>query len=271
MKKLFLSLLLFLITAPCFAGVPQILQTMERRNLVAAETIREGYQVYAGTEAALRFASVDGGAMVDGFVSAEALALFDGNNLLEIYDSASKVMKAYPVVGTGETLGDALNVSNCANSGFDTFSDTSPTGFTAAEVSGTAIAGTADEILFTGGCLYKATFNLAKTGGIFPTSSSGVALGGALWGNAYTTSEGANTHYWTSLNSDLGVGVYQFYIITNSTSFAVSSLAVKKVTAPSASGATLFNSKGGATQNILYKDSAFSTTGPHTMRVYKVY
>lgn len=215
--------------------------------------------VYRGSVSGLRISSVATGAFVDNLPSAvtDLAAADPGNYLLEIYDATGKVLRGYlSSVGDGEDLGAALNENNCTNVGFDTFTDASPTGFTAAEVNGTAAAGTADEIVIFAGMLFRVTYVMAKTSGVFPTGVAAASVGGALWGSSQQSVEGANTHYFTA---NLGnVGVYEFYVSNSATSFSVSSLAVKLVTGPSADGCTIVSERGGATANFAYKNTSFT-------------
>lgn len=156
--------------------------------------------------------------------------------------------------GSGETLAEASNVSNCINSPlfpFDTFGDASPTGFSAVKnTTGTKRAGTADEIVVVTGELWKLYCFLTVNSGSVPLWAFRTSFGGTnLSTTLPTPSAGANTIYRTTIISDTGVVEI---LATSNVDFVISNLAVQKVLTPSATGVTIVNAKGGTTFNWLF-------------------
>jgi hypothetical protein len=207
----------------------------------------------------LRISSVDGTAFIDG-ANASVTALADGNHQIEIYDASNRMLRGVlKAAGTSEGLGDALNVSNCVNiGGFTTFDGVSATGFHAVkEVESIGRCGVPDEINLTENALYKVAFTGALSSGTVPYSSLRTNFTATSMGETTNLVVGDNTYYrtWASATT---VGVLEFSMIAGSaTDFTVSSLAVKQVTAPSSSGATIVSAKGGETYNWAYKNSSF--------------
>ena len=127
----------------------------------------------------------------------------------------------------------SLNVSNCANTSFNTFDTASPTGFHAINNdAGTDRAGTADEIVFVLGKKYLIEFDITLTSGAYPYYMARDAIGGNN-----TTSQGStqisSTHTSVIVTCTLAAtGLIEFISYEN-TEFTISNLVVKKV------GATL--------------------------------
>ena len=215
--------------------------------------------VHRGTATGLRISAVDGTAFVDN-AGATIPTYADGNHQIEIYNASNRMLRGVlKAAGTSEGLGDALNVSNCVNIvGFTTFDGASATGFHAVKgVDSIGRCGVPDEINLTGNALYKVAFTGALSSGTVPYSSLRTEFTATPMGETTNLVVGDNTYYrtWASATT---VGVLEFSILQGSaTDFTVSSLAVKQVTAPSSSGATIVSAKGGETYNFGYKNASF--------------
>ncbi len=143
---------------------------------------------------------------------------------------------------SGERYGSAQNTSNNQNGTngggvsniYNTFSGVSSTGFTAVCLgSGYCIAGTAQQISYTSGALYLASFNISLVSGALPTGNfrQGIGSGTSILTSIPVTS-GANAEYCTATTTMTGVwylGQTQY----QASSFALSGLTVERVTAPS--------------------------------------
>ena len=207
----------------------------------------------------IRLSLVNGTAFVD-FSAPGALNYLNGK--LTLTDSAGKKAIGYiKAAGTGETLGDALNTSNCVNSAavpYNTFDGASATGFHVVNTDASAkAAGTADQIPLVSGVLFKKTFTITLTSGTAPAISYRDALGGgSIYGGAiWNSAAGANTRY--SCINGTTTGVVQFQN-TAAAEWAVSNLSVTQVLTPSATGATITSTRGGATYNWASIESGFN-------------
>jgi hypothetical protein len=168
--------------------------------------------------------------------------------------------------GSGESLGTALNVSNCANLSYDTFDGASSTGFHAISTgtSPSRVAGTADEIVFTLGALYKSSFDLTLTSGTAPTVLEKANLGGSQLGGFVNSVNGANTKYSTITTSATGVLQFQNASIAE---FTVANLAVKKVNSPSATGVRIVDAQGSSTYNWTSNDGLDANSASYTLTI----
>ena len=162
------------------------------------------------------------------------------NDTLKIYDSSNRLLEVVVTgKGTAETLGATLNVTNCVNHApypYDTFDGASAAGFHAIRsTAGIKLAGTADEIVFVAGGLYKAAYSFTLTSGTAPVSvaARGINDTNIVNSTIYTVIAGANNYYFTA--SESTTGVVEWYNTAN-VEFTIASLAVKQVTAPSATG-----------------------------------
>jgi len=186
----------------------------------------------------------------------DVTALADGSHLVEIYDASGRMLRGYlGAAGDGEDLGEALNVSNCANLTYDTFDGVSPTAFHAIEIGSAGAGGTADEIAFVANGMVKVSFTATLTSGQAPHITQRRSLGSTSIGSQVQAVAGANAIYATL--TEANTGVIQF-ANNAAAEFTIADLAVKQVTAPSADGCTIVSAKGGATQNFSVKDASFT-------------
>lgn len=127
-------------------------------------------------------------------------------------------------------LGSAMNVSNCANSDYTTFSGASATGFHAeSDGGGTHECGTADEITITAGKYYIATFDMTLNSGTAPECifATALASGDVVEGGFLTASAGSNGMIFRADTST--TGVFEFRNVSTATNFDISNLAVKEI------------------------------------------
>jgi hypothetical protein len=199
-----------------------------------------------------RLSLVDGTAFVD-FSSAGTLTPYL-NGRLTVTDSAGKKAVGYlKAAGTGEMLGDALNISNCVNVSYDTFDGASPTGFHAIKsTAGNKISTTAIEIPFVAGALFKTTYTVADgtISSVAPRNASAATIGPSAVGAI-----GDNTNY-ACVTETVTRGLY--FISTANVEYTLSNLAIKKVTAPSITGATITSTRGGTTYNWASVEAGFN-------------
>lgn len=207
-----------------------------------------------------RLSLADGKAFVD-FSLAGLFAPYL-NYRITVFDSSGCFIIGYvKSIGTGETLGDTLNVSNCLNmaSPFDynTFDGESATGFHAVNTSGAIkIATTADELALVAGGLFKPVFTLTLTSGQAPSTSFRDSFGSANLGrNAVLSTAGANSYY-TTLTASV-TGLLRFDTMLNS-EYTVADLAIKQVLTPANTGVTITNTPNGSTYNWESIDSGFN-------------
>jgi len=162
------------------------------------------------------------------------------------WNNGTNTLAMYPVAaGTGETLGDALNVSDCANLSYATFDGASATGFHA--IAGAAQAGgTADEIAYVAGKLFKMGATLAVTSGSNPNWSFRSALSAAsstnlIGFNSTMGVAGVKTVYGNPDTTTTGVINFRS---APPSEFTISGLYIKNVTAPDSSGFTCSDLSG---------------------------
>jgi hypothetical protein len=221
-----------------------------------------GYQnkiVYASTVTGLRLSTVDGAALVDA-LPAGAVAVLTGQEIIEIYDSANKVLKGYPVVGTGMTYADPVWSDDMADDGtadytpFDstlTF-DTDHYVWTRTTLSW----GWWRSLLAKDYSLYE-TIITAKLGTI---AAASLTCYPGFTQEQHITADYANyTFYYTSPDVAGGdrIGIHTVSGIDGQT-ILLQGYTVKKVLSASASGANIFSTLGGATQSFSYKQSGFA-------------
>lgn len=220
-------------------------------------------QVYSDTISGLRISAVDGTAFVDAAAAITGYA--DANHLLEIEDSAGKVLSGVlSAQGSGETLGIEL----VTNGDFSAWTGDNPDGWGVVE-DGDASSNVTEHI---DGCqiirseggpatayqnivgykkLYYHATSIDSLTGTFVLGISGV---GPSQKFTYATA-GAKTGYKTALSS----GAVQFQLYANYPCNAVvSSTSLKQVLTPSTNGATLVNEIFGSTENVVSVDDGFA-------------
>lgn len=149
--------------------------------------------------------------------------------------SAGNTLKVkVSAAGTGETLGDTLNISNCENSSFVTFDGASSSGFHAVSDASAQRGGTADELAFIQYGLYKTVYTATLTTG---TSNASLrsALTGTLNTNLNANVSGSNSFYTTWPDASTN-GVVSFRSVSTVSEFTIADLAAKQVLTPTATG-----------------------------------
>jgi hypothetical protein len=212
---------------------------------------------YRGTVTGLRISAVDGGgtesggAFVDG-ANASITALADGAHLIEIYDSANRMIK-----GVLKAAGSAegLDVELIGDPAFDSDAYWLKTEVNWTVLGGKAIAVAVDnghavykQISNTVGALYKSVVICdAYTEGTFGIQVCGITVPftGTGTKTAYRTSAG-DTSFGINSTTDFPKLTASFTDIT-----------AKQVLTPSTSGATIVSAKGGTVWNFSYKNTSF--------------
>ena len=168
-----------------------------------------------------RLTGSNGTVYIDGFTS------FTGS-IDNISVKELQVLGSDLVTNGSFTLGADLNVSNCVNGNYGTFSGASPSAFTAANAaSGTRYASTPDEISFVSGQKYVVTFDLTISSGVAPFHTLTNALGGggiADEGDVLAVS-GANAFEFTANSTT--TGTVFFYNSASIADYAITNLSVK--------------------------------------------
>ncbi|MCK5134881.1 MAG: hypothetical protein KAR19_03775 [Bacteroidales bacterium] len=157
------------------------------------------------------------------------------------------------------TDGNDLNVSNCVNLSFDSFSNASPSGFEASDTGGgSALAGTADEISYINTRKYKTDFFIALNSGTLPKYAARTALGsGDIAGEGFKDSvSGINSWIFTS-NADT-IGVISFFNNNVAVDFALSVLSIQTYyDTPIPPDMSTVNAQGIPQQDIFGNDLVF--------------
>jgi len=130
-------------------------------------------------------------------------------------------------IGTS-AYGPVMNVSDCVNSDYTSFSGASPTGFTA-ESNGSSVhnAGTADEIVVSIGTELLVTFTCTLNGGVLGLLKFVDSLGFDYESNIENVTEGVNSHTLTSAMA--GTGQVEFSHSSTATNFTISNLSVREI------------------------------------------
>ena len=126
---------------------------------------------------------------------------------------------------TGNGNGANLNVSNCENRGYTTFTNVSPTSFNAAIASGSVGAGTADEIVITSGLYYRVSFNIVVNSGMAPLIRLRQTLSTTTISNIIATS-GSGSYVLYLKATESTTGVLNFYT-SGETDYQITNLAIK--------------------------------------------
>lgn len=198
--------------------------------------------VYKGTITGLRISAVDGTAFIDN-AGATIPTYADGNHLIEIYDSANRMLKGVlKAAGTSATEGSDSARTFVAETGTPTIAGDQIT-------FSNALEGVKESDYWINGGLYLVDWSI--------TSHSGI-------GNFYLFGGGLAT---TGI-SKAANGNYTSYITSNSVNLRIVSgfgcsgittiNSIKQVLTPSSSGATITTLKNGDVYNWSYKNSSFS-------------
>lgn len=204
--------------------------------------------VYRATLSGVRFSTVAGTSFLDN-AGATVPTFADGLHSIEIYDSAGRLLKGVlSAAGTEETLDSEKLTGPWANSATHPYETFASVAVDITAVNTTVYGRTASNAMTnTLGELYKYTGALTLTSGQAPTLALGVDSSGFSTGSAQAVlSAGANTKYLTCPDSTHD---YLGLINTSAANFAIPDGSLKKVLAPSTSGAVIVSEKGGATQN----------------------
>ena len=211
------------------------------------------------TLANTRLSLVNGTAFAD-FSASGTLAPFL-NHRLTVYDSAGKKAIGYiKAAGTGETLGSTLNVSNCINSvgySYATFDGASASGFHAVGSGATSSGGTAKEIAYSSGGLYKVVYTYTKTSGGNVYSAPAQENHLTVIGATTTKSVSGSAVGYTVVTATVTNGTWK-WSTASAVEFAISDLVIKQVLTPSATGATITSTRGGTTYNWASIESGFN-------------
>ncbi len=238
MKKYLLIIVFLLVSVEAFAWLPPLAQKV----------------VYRGKVTSLRLSLINNTAFIDN-AGATIPTYADGNHLIEIYDSSGQVIKGFlSAPGVGESLGGEL-VDAWTNSGYETFT-----------VAGTDIVQAINTVGTTGRAYKGTTISVGALGKTVVTGftlNSGAAPILFLGASNESLSGGYNNYislavrtvYYT-ITAIVGpyVGVKNS---SSATDFAMTGYSYQQVTAPSTSGATIVNTKGGAVQSFAYKSPTF--------------
>ena len=214
---------------------------------------RSSLNVYRATATGLRFATVDGGALVDGLPAGlVALNIADGNHLLEVYNPVTgHVLKGVmSAAGDGQDLAGELitDWTNHPVLGYDTLTKNADTRIIDSAVQNESIGIVyTPEMTVASGSLFYLSMTVGLNDGktippTFRTCSAVAEVDGVLL--AVVTAEGANTYYRTSLGLD---SIVLFYTDGDASFDLTPSL--KLVTGPSTSGSLIVSAKGGAVRN----------------------
>jgi hypothetical protein len=211
------------------------------------------------TQANMRISAVDGTAFID-FTAADVLTGKLGN-LLVVKDSSGRTIQGWiKSAGSSETLSDTEQVVNgdfSASTGWNV-----GTGWAIGSgvATGTTLPGN--------GGLYRTvdddSLKLLKVTIDVPTCTAGnmrISYAG------YVKTQTANdSYYMTGATTS-----QQVYLGATGFSGTIDNLSIKQVIAPSATGVTIVNSKGGSTYNFAAKNSSFNynDSSGYTYRIYK--
>ena len=242
-------------------------------------------QVFSGTVEGMRISAIDGTSFIDN--AAALTAYYDGHHLIEIEDSAGKVLTGVlKAQGTGETLGSEL----VTNGGFETLDGGSPVFENWLDLAGGSSTVTASEDSYAG--TYAASLNFDASGNYALIGQSDLYEEGKLYQNSFfaktTATPGTMRVYGSGIVNVTLTTSYAEYspYITGmagshsiafnregsaghaSKSFLIDSVSLKQVLTPSTLGATIVNTINGATQNFLTKDADFTyNAASYTVRV----
>lgn len=252
-RLLFLIVWLSLIASTAFAGPVQTMMMMDKPWGGGNSQV-----VYAGTITDLRISAVDGGGTENGgaFIDnagATIPTLADGNHLIEIYDSANRMIK-----GVLKAAGAAAEVlaNNPAHLATLRLVDD---GWTILAGLPTIIDNDSFSTPAANAGILKTT-NVLSNKALYKSSYAGSTTAGGS-----NITDNANTIVLATLNqSDIyktnpsfGVRV-AIWNLTSPGTTDVTSITVQQVLAPSTSGCTIVSQKGGTTWNFTYKNPSFT-------------
>lgn len=209
--------------------------------------------VFRGTITGLRISAVDDTAFIDN-AGATIPTFADGNHLIEIYDSSNRMIKGVlKAAGSAETLDSELLINGNFSSDVGWAQGTS--GWLIAGDILTAITSVGNvyrpgnDIASTNNALYKLNMDVVRTGG-----SVGFGLRNIFDDTQEFSSNGNKSSYVVSN------GAATTIVIRTVSSFSgtIDNASVKQVLAPSTSGCTVVNAKGGTTYRFSYKDASFT-------------
>ncbi|KKM16303.1 hypothetical protein LCGC14_1687220, partial [marine sediment metagenome] len=149
---------------------------------------------------------------------------FDSTSFVE--GNWQSLMNKYGYAINVDDLVD-LNVSNCENSNYSSFSNATPNGFDAeSDGNGTQFAGTADEISIVDTQKYVVTFNLTLNSGTAPGLVLQTAIGGENLASSTSSVAGNNEVEFTATGTT--TGVLSFFNISTTTDYEITNLSVQK-------------------------------------------
>ena len=225
--------------------------------------------VHSGTAGAglARLSLVDGTAFADPNIGEDWSNFQVEPHLLVLQDPTGKTVGGFVLAGgTGETLGAELINANPDNRTF-----ASDTGYWAKGAGVTISAGTANWLsgaylfranLTISGALYRTTYTLSA----YVSGGFGVWLGDGITYGVRHTSDGAKTDYTTSTGA--GTTAYYGFIAPGPLTVSMDNVSLAQVLTPSATGVTIRNTRAGAVQNWLWKDTGFNPNAALAFRFY---
>lgn len=210
--------------------------------------ILEDGMVFQATITGLRISSVNGTALIDN-AGAVIPTYADGNHLIEIYNAARTTMLkgVLKAAGSGETLGEE-KITTWTNNGYETLTLDGSDIDSAIETGGASSTAYNDYGTSESGKLYKlviGAFTKNSGGSVRYHMGSNTTGLGQIAGIYFTAAAGE--YYRTSV----AISRYHGFRTDVNSNWTATGISEKQVTAPSTSGATIVNAKGGTTYNWL--------------------
>jgi hypothetical protein len=193
-------------------------------------------KIYTGV--ALNAATVAGGAFIRSASGPILFADFIGRTIT-VSDGTKKAVGYVGPAGTGEVLGDEI-VDSWTNVSYETLTTTGSTITSAVNTTGTGIC--YESAAITAGWLLKLEYTLTLNSGGLHNIRFANDTGLNVPAIIYTSVEGVQTAYRCMGNNYTYLG----FRGSSTADFAVSGFSLKRVTAPSASGCWVVNSREGA-------------------------
>lgn len=205
------------------------------------------------TRANLRLSTVNGLAFVD-FSAAGALTPYIGCRLTIIDSTGDTLVAWISEEGTGETLGEELNVNGDFAAGNANWTRSNVDCATGQAIFSGDAATLSQDIGATIGRLYRQQYTIASSNhtDLFYSAS------GFTGSRAISKAVGTHTYYLTAVDSDP-----LFYVAFGAGFQTVmDDVSTKQVTAPSATGVWLVSAQGGATRNCTSIGASFTLNDP---------
>lgn len=230
--------------------------------------------LYKGVVTGLRISSIMGQAFIDN-ANASILALANGGNSIEIYDSAGRMLQGVlKAQGTGETLSNSELITNGdmeLDSNWPTYLALTTNERSSDKAhSGTYSRHMADNVIGHNGAIKSELFHV-NVGAYYKYVLNTWVVSGTVRNLTVNTSPLSifeslvSAASWTeqagyAYAKDSGYAAIESSAVPTAfaTEWYFDDISVKQVVAPSSNGATIVNSKEGVVQNFLTKDDDFS-------------